>query len=121
MAGVRYPLDRALWPDFDHPVAVTVDYAPQWRTGLPKPKDLPRLQNLEESLLANIEGHGVFLGSESTDGRRTLHLFVRGGGPLVEMWRAEEASGKQGGIAVAVRHDPDWNGVAHLRRISDAA
>jgi hypothetical protein len=121
MAGVRFPLEQTLRPDFDHHVAVTVDYAAHWRTGLPKPKDLPRLRDLEDSFLRNLESHGVFVGSESTDGRRTMHLFVRGEGPLVEMWRAHEAAGKQGGIAVTVRRDPHWDGIAHLRAFEDAA
>lgn len=121
MASVRDPLDRALWPEYDHHVAVTVDYAAHWRTGLPKPEELTRLQDLEDSLTAHLESHGMLAGSETTDAKRTIHLFVRGGGPLVQMWRDLDATGKKDGVSVALAHDPEWLGVAHLPRAGAAA
>ena len=41
-----------------------------------------------------------------------MHLFIRGGGSLLEMYREEERRGN----TVTVTHDPDWTGVAHLVR-----
>ena len=113
-ASARVPLDRTAWPEFDHHVAIEVGYAPQWRTGLPKPKELERLQDLEDRMMGNMHGHGVFIGSETCDGRRTMHFFVRGAGPLVEMYRERERRGRERGVAVAVAHDPAWERVAHL-------
>jgi hypothetical protein len=114
MAAVRHPLAEMRHPEYEHHVALTLDYAPHWRTGLPKPKELLRLQDLEDRLSSRVEGHGVLAGAETTDAKRTVHLYIRGGGPMLEMYRDRERGGKQGGVAVTVTHDPDWQGVAHL-------
>jgi hypothetical protein len=113
-ATARVPLDRTAWPEFDHHVAVEVSYAPQWRNGWPKPKELTRLQELEDRLAGRMEGHGVLVGSETCNARRLMHFFVRGGGPIVEMFRRREEQGRAGGMKVAVAHDPTWSRVAHL-------
>jgi hypothetical protein len=113
-AGVRLPFDPALWPSYDHHVAISVDYAAHWRTGLPKPEELPRLQGFEDRMIAGLDAHGVLVASETGDRRRTIHVFIRGGGLLLEMYRDWESRGKQGGVAVSVAHDPEWLTVAHL-------
>lgn len=118
MASLRTPLDPTSWPDFDHHVAIEVGYAPQWRTGLPKPKELTRLQDLEDRLMARMEGHGVLVASETSGARRTMHFFIRGGGPLAEMYRERERKGRKGGIAVSVTHDPAWERIAHITAIA---
>jgi hypothetical protein len=116
MANVRHPLDELRHPEYDHHVALTLDYTPHWRTGLPKPKELTRLQDFEDRIISRLEGHGVLAGSETIDARRTIHLYIRGGGPLLAMYRERADAGKRGGVTVTVAHDPDWRAVEHLTK-----
>jgi hypothetical protein len=120
-ASVRHPFDRTGWPEFEHHVAVAIDYAPHWRTGLPKGRELTRLQDLEDRMIEQLEGHGVLVASETTDATRTVHLFIRDGGPLIEMYRDWQRRGKQGGLAVTVVHDPQWQTVAYLAQVAARA
>jgi hypothetical protein len=119
MASIRLPFDPARWREFDHHIAVAVTYGPHWRTGLPKPRELTRLQDLEDRMIAHLEGHGVLVATETSDATRTIHLLVRGGGPIVESFRERERRGKEKGVAVTVARDPAWEGLAHL--MPDAA
>lgn len=118
-ASVRTPLDRRRWPDYDHHVVVALGYAPHWRTGLPKPKELTRLQDLEDRMIDALEGHGALVASETTDATRTVHLYIRGGGQLAEFYGGH---GKQGSVEITIEHDPEWRGVAHLaERVNSAS
>jgi hypothetical protein len=114
MAAMRIPFDPARWPEYDHHVEMRVDYGAHWRTGLPKPAELTRLQDLEDSMIAKLEGHGALVATETCDAVRTIHLFIRGDGPVVEMYRRRASAGKQGHVELAVAHDPQWRRVAHL-------
>ncbi len=118
MANVRHPLTELRNPEYEHHVAVTLGYAPHWRTGLPKPKELTRLQDLEDRMIEHLGDHGMLVGSETTNAQRTVHLYIRGGGPLLEMYRKHERAGKQGGLGVTVTHDPEWLAVDHLAQAS---
>jgi hypothetical protein len=120
-AAVRHPLAPARWPEYDHHVAIAIDYAPHWRTGLPRHEDLTRLQDIEDRMIERLVGHGVLAATETGGGTRTIHLYVRGGGPLIDMYRRRAERGKQGGLAVAVAHDPDWRAVSHLARADAGA
>jgi hypothetical protein len=121
MAGMRIPFDPARWPEYDHHVEMRIDYGAHWRTGLPKPKELGRLQDLEDSMIAKLEGHGALVATETSDAVRTIHLFIRGGGPLLETYRKHESAGTQGHLAVTVAHDPQWRRVAHLSEVASRA
>src|SRR5689334_11418527 len=113
MANVRHPLVELREPDSDHHVAVTLPYKPNWRTGLPKPDELTRLQDYEDRTIANLQGHGVLAGSETCDAKRTVHLYVRDG-RIVEMFRRKQSEGK----LVRVTHDPEWRAIDHFARVS---
>ena len=116
MATSRDPLDPARWPGFEHHVRLTLGYTPHWRTGLPKPKELIRLQDHEDGLIANLAeaGAGELVATETTQAKRTIHLYLREG-PMLDMfaeWAARDPGKK--GPWVTVTHDPAWSGVAHL-------
>jgi hypothetical protein len=114
-ASSRDPLDPARWPEFDHHVELKLGYAPHWRTGLPKPQELTRLQEFEDDLIARLSSYGELVATETTQAQRTVHLYLRAGCMLLEMFRdwATRDGGRKGPW-VAVRHDPQWEGVAHL-------
>ncbi len=118
MANVRHPLEEFREPEYAHHVRLTLDYGAHWRTGLPKPKELERLQDFEERMSSHLEGHGVLAGSETTDAKRIVHLYVRGGGPVLARFEKLEREGKKGGVTAAVRHDPEWIGIRHLAAVS---
>jgi len=117
-ASLRTPLRPDRWPTFDHHVVISLGYAPHWRTGLPKPKELARLQELEDRMIDGLEGHGALVATETTDATRTVHLYIRGGGPLAEFYRG---FGRQGAVGIGIDHDPEWAQVAHLAARASAA
>ena len=118
MASLRRPFDRTRWPEYDHHVRLVFDYKPHWRDGLPKPAELTRLQDLEDRMIDQPEGHSALVATETGDARRTVHLFVRGGGPLAAMYAEHAAKGKRGSLEVAFARDPEWRGVAHLAALT---
>jgi hypothetical protein len=118
MANVRHPLAELRNPEYEHHVLVTLHYAAHWRTGLPKPNALPRLQDFEDRVISHLDGHGMLAGSETGDARRRVHLYIRGGGSVLDLFRRMEARGKHKGVEVAVTHDPEWRSVEHLAALS---
>jgi len=76
-ASLRTPLRPDCWPNFDHHVVISLGYAPHWRTGLPKPRELTRLQEIEDRMIDGLEGHGALVATETTDAARTVHLYIR--------------------------------------------
>jgi hypothetical protein len=119
-AGVRLPFGPARWPDFDHQVTLVLRYAPHWRTGLPKPKELPRLQDFEDRMIDTIGADGAVVATETSDMKRTVHLRLPEGG-LLEMYRNWEREHTKGGLVVTVEHDPEWAAVAHLAQFAQRA
>jgi hypothetical protein len=105
-ASLRIPFDRARWPEYDHHVALVLRYGAHWRNGLPKAPELTRLQDLEDRMIDTLEGHGALVATETADAKRTIHLYVRGGGPLAEGFHRRASA--------TVTHDPQWERVAHL-------
>jgi hypothetical protein len=120
MAAVRVPFGPSRWPAFDHQVTLVLRYAPHWRTGLPKPKELTRLQDFEDGIIAAIGSHGAVVATETTDMRRTIHVRVPAG-PLLDTYRASERENRKGALVVTVEHDPAWTAVAHLAEVAARA
>jgi uncharacterized protein DUF695 len=109
-ASLSIPFDRSRWPGLDQHVALTLGYRAQRGNGLPRPDDLPRLQDLEESLIERLEGHGALVASESSAGARTLHMYLRAECPLALYFgRRADAT---------VTHDPHWLRVVHLSAVA---
>jgi hypothetical protein len=121
VANVRHPLEALRNPEYEHHVALTLSYAAHWRTGLPKPHELTRLQDFEDSMIVRLQGHGILAGSETCDATRIVHLYLRGGGALLEVFRKRERAGQQGGLKTTVTHDPEWCEIAHLAQASERA
>jgi hypothetical protein len=121
VANVRHPLEALRNPEYEHHVALALAYAAHWRTGLPKPNELMRLQDFEDAMIVRLQGHGILAGSETSDARRIVHLYLRGGGALLEVFRRHERAGRQDGLEVTVTHDPEWLEIAHLAQASERA
>jgi Family of unknown function (DUF695) len=119
-AALRIPFGPARWPEYDHHVVLALEYLGNWRNGLPKPKELIRLQDFEDGIIEKLEGHGALVATETGSGTRTIHLFIRGGG-LVELYRDYERRDEVRGMKVRVAHDPQWEGVAHLAALAERA
>src|SRR5215207_5210175 len=81
--------------------ALAIGYLGNWRDGLPKPKELMRLQDLEDDMIEKLDGHGALVATETGAGNRTIHLLVRNGG-VVEMYREYERRGDGRGMRVTV-------------------
>ena len=118
-ASLRTPFERVRWPDFEFHVTLVLAYAPHWRTGLPKPKELTRLQDFEDNVTEKLGDHGALIATETYDTERTIHLVVGDGG-LLDMFRAWERK-EQTGIGVTVAHDPQWLTLAHLSQVAARA
>jgi hypothetical protein len=119
-ASLRIPFGPARWPEYDHHIVLTLEYLGNLRDGFPKPKELLRLQDFEDGLIDKLEGHGALVATETGAGRRTIHLFIRNGG-LVDLYRDYERRDDKRGMHVKVRHDPSWDGVAHLSALAARA
>ena len=102
---------------FDHHVALRIDYRARRRSGLPEDVEHGWLRGLERRLIDDLGGDGELVATETTDGVRTLHLFV--GARLAAQFRRRARRGKWGGVVVSVVHDPAWSRVEHLVRLAD--
>ena len=118
--ALRIPFGPDRWPEYDHHVVLALDYLSNRRNGLPKPKELMRLQDFEDGVIEKLEGHGALVATETGAGTRAIHLFIRNGG-LVELYRDYERRGDVRGMKVTVAHDPEWEGVAHLSALAQRA
>jgi hypothetical protein len=119
-AAVRVPFGPSRWPEFGHQVTLVLRYTPHWRTGLPKPKELTRLQDFEDRMIDSIGEDGALVATETSDTRRTIHLRLPEGG-LLDMYRELERKHTDGGLVITVAHDPEWAAAAHLAQFARAA
>jgi hypothetical protein len=119
-ASVRVPFGPARWPEYDHHVTVVLRYAPHWRTGLPKPKELTRLQDFEDRMIESLGDLGALVATETTDMHRTIHARLPEG-EVLEMYREWERRDEGRGVSVTVTHDPEWATVPHLLEVAGRA
>lgn len=109
------PLRSVRWPRFDTHVAVTLPYAGDDGTGLPTEEALEALRAFEDGPLEGaLHGNGELVAQETTGGRRTLHYYVDGASAAADALRAAAAGWTSGRPKLKQRHDPAFEGVAHL-------
>ncbi len=118
VASFRVPFDPARWPEFDHHVALVLRYKPHWRTGLPKPDELTRLQEFEDLMIDVIGDGGALVAMETSDMRRTIHLRLPAG-ELLDMYRGWV--GQPDRVETTVEHDPEWRCLTHLSQLAAQA
>ncbi len=112
LALVRLPLTSAAAPHLDAHVRVELPYAAE-DSGLPQEAALDQLRDLEDRLEAVLQDDGRVVAHETTDGRRTLHVYVdrTTDGPD----RVAATVAGHPGSRTTVTDDPGWDAVAHLR------
>ncbi len=115
MASTQVPLRAATAPQLDTYVGLAVKFSDVTDTGLPGPRSLPELRDLEDHISRRLAESGRIVAHETHAGRRVLHAYVDGTTPAVEQLRAALSGWTEGSIAMDVRPDPAWDSVAHLR------
>lgn len=115
VAVVRVPLVALSAPEFDRHVGLHVPYTDVEGGGLPGPRSLPGLRDLEDHLVDRIGVNGECVGAESCDGRRLLHFYVDSTTPADEQLRVAASGWEQGDVTLTVTDDPGWRQVRHLR------
>jgi hypothetical protein len=115
IASAQVPLKAVTAPELDTYVHVHVPFTDRNEGGLPGPESLGALRDLEDHVVARLEGSGRVVAHETHDGVRVLHVYVDGGTPAVEQVRAAVGGWAQGRVRLESRADPGWHAVAHLR------
>lgn len=112
LAMVRLPVTSASAPHLDAHVRIELPYAAD-DSGLPQEAALDRLRDLEDRIEELLGPDGRVLAHETTDGVRTLHVYVdrTTDGPD----RVAAAVAGYPGARTEVTDDPAWAAVAHLR------
>ncbi len=93
---------------FDTHVALEIPLHAPTPDGLTTNEEADVLNALEDQLLGRLGGDAIYLGRETCDGARTLHLHVMESGPAAASIEAFRASaGRE--VRVAVTPDPRWD------------
>jgi len=67
------------------------------------------LNTLEDELLDSLGRDAVYIGRETGQGKRILHLHVASSGPAEERTRAWAKRHSPRRIEITVLHDPRWD------------
>ena len=112
IASVRLPLTSAAAPHLDAHVRVELPYEAE-DAGLPGPAVLDRLRDLEDRIEEQLGSDGLVIAHETSDGRRTLHVYVDATTDAPD--RVVGAVAGYAGSRVVTSSDPAWEAVQHLR------
>jgi Family of unknown function (DUF695) len=112
LAVVRLPLTSAAAPQLDVHVRVELPYSAA-ESGLPEEAALDRLRELEDRIELALGDDGRVTAHESSDGIRTLHVYVDR--TTDGATRVAAAAAGYPGARTEVADDPGWEAVGHLR------
>ena len=115
LAAVRQPLRAALAPHLDRHLRVELPYTDLTDAGLPGPASLEALREVEDDLGARLGSDGRVVAHETSGGVRTLHVYVDSTTDAAFRIEALLAGWPQGRPRTALRADPGWAAVRHLR------
>jgi hypothetical protein len=93
---------------FDMHAVITLNFEGADAQGLPTRDEADALNAIEDELLQSLGAHAVFVGRETTDGRRELHFRVMESGPwsaIVDRWIQRHPARHP---ALEVAMDPRW-------------
>ncbi len=93
----------------DMHVAIDIELASPTPEGLTTTAEAEALDAMEDDLLRALGAEAVYIGRETGEGHRTLHLHVMEGGPsaaLLERWTRRYPAYS---IALSVAPDPRWD------------
>jgi hypothetical protein len=108
MAVANLALKRVDHLLMDHHLEVVMPFREQGVQGLPTGAENDALNALEDELLDSLGHDAVFVGHETGDGRRTIHLHVAGQGPAEDRTREWARKHPERPVGIDVRHDPGW-------------
>lgn len=114
-AMVRQPLRPTVAPLLDTHVGVAVPFAERADAGLPGPRSLEALRELEDHVTSRLGDAALLVAHETCDGVREWHLYAESGTPVPDQVRAAVVAWDEGPVQVTATHDPGWEAVAHLR------
>jgi len=113
IAMIQVPLKAARWPLLDTHIGLTVAYELANDAGFPIESSLEALRELEDRIIAYVDG-AVVVAHETSAGVRTFHLYADGAVPA-EAIKPLIASWSEGRTDMRVSPDPDWEKISHLR------
>jgi hypothetical protein len=115
LAAARQPLRAALAPHLDRHLRVELPYTDLTDAGLPGPASLEALREVEDDLGARLGDAGRVVAHETSGGVRTLHVYVDSTTDAALRAEALVAGWPQGRPRTALKADPGWAAVRHLR------
>ncbi len=115
IAMVRSPLHPLTAPHLDTYVAVALPFSHRTEGGLPDGHSLESLRSFEDRLERDLGGSGEVVAHLSTNGVRTLHVYVDSTAGVLSTLKELARSWDEGKASVHDMHDPGWQAVAHLR------
>lgn len=115
LAMAQSPLHPLTAPHLDTHVAVVLPYADRTEQGLPGEGSLTALRRFEERLTSRVGTSGAIVAHQSSDGVRTLHLYVDSTAGVLPTVKDVARSWDQGQATVHDMPDPGWAAVQHLR------
>jgi uncharacterized protein DUF695 len=107
-ASVNLALKRLDHLLMDNHLTVTVPLQDPTPDGLTTKEEATALNALEDELLDKLGHDAVYIGRETGQGKRILHLHVSAQGPAEERARGWAKQHPGRAVEIAVRHDPRW-------------
>jgi hypothetical protein len=93
----------------EHHLEIVVPYEEASEEGMPSPENNVALNELEDELLDALGHDAVYLGHETGDGRRRVHLHAAGSGTAEARTREWASRHPELGIELDLRYDPGWD------------
>jgi hypothetical protein len=115
LAAVQVPLKPVRWPRFDTHLRLDVPYRDRQDNGFPAGDSLDALRAFEDRLVAAIATDGELVAHETTQGRRTFHLYVDGPTRATDAVKRLLPQWRESNPTLAASFDPAWHAVSHLR------
>ena len=116
---VRHPLRRVDYPLFDEHLAVRLPYRAAEADGQPDPAVEADLTAIREALVDRLGPDAILVATQTAGGERLLHFYADSTASPVEAIRSALAASAADDAGVQVTYDPGWDGVDHLRVVSD--
>jgi len=101
-------------PMLDQHVAVSILFDDRTPAGLPGPECLEALQDFEDRLTETLGDAGQPVAIETSDGNRTIHLYVDSATTAVTTIEAAARTWVHSRIEVTTAVDPGWEAVCHF-------
>ncbi len=100
------PIDHAA---LEVHVEITLGITAPSEDGLPIKPESDALNAMEDELIARLGKHGVYIGHETLESKRVIHLHTASDGPAaktIATWRKRYAKSRP--IKVKAKRDPQW-------------